>query len=102
VVEAADGQTAGEVGERHGKAIDLLLTDVVLPQMSGRRVSENLLMYHPAIKVLYMSGYTDDYISHHGVLTAGTTLIEKPFSMDSLFLKIREVLDRKPNEPSIQ
>ncbi len=102
VVEAADGQTAGEVGERHGKAIDLLLTDVVLPQMSGRRVSENLLMYHPAIKVLYMSGYTDDYISHHGVLTAGTTLIEKPFSIDSLFLKIREVLDRKPDEPSIQ
>ena len=50
VVEAADGQTAGEVGECHGKAIDLLLTDVVLPQMSGSRVAENLLMYHPAMR----------------------------------------------------
>lgn len=102
VLEAGDGQTAGELAERHGKPIDLLLTDVVLPDMNGRRVSENLLMYHAAMRVLYMSGYTDDYISHHGVLTPGTTLIEKPFSMDDLFLKVREVLDRKPDEPSIQ
>ena len=78
-------------------ALDALLTDVVLPGMSGRALAERLLQTHPRLRVLYMSGYTDDALSEHGVLTAGTAFIEKPFSADALVAKLREVIHGGPS-----
>jgi CheY-like chemotaxis protein len=73
--------------------IHLLLTDVVMPQMGGRVLAETLMVACPGIKVLYMSGYTDDAIVHHGTLDPGTHFIAKPFSAADLVRKVREVLD---------
>ena len=72
--------------------IDLLLTDVVMPGVNGPALTARLLAQHPALKVLYMSGYTDDTISHHGVLNAGVAFLHKPFTAETLGRKIREVL----------
>jgi CheY-like chemotaxis protein len=77
---------------RQGK-IHLLLTDVVMPQIGGRVLAETLVVARPGIKVLYMSGYTDDAIVHHGTLDPGTHFIAKPFSAADLVRKVREVLD---------
>ncbi|MGQ9645605.1 MAG: PAS domain S-box protein [Thermodesulfobacteriota bacterium] len=96
VLEASDGKEALKVvRENAGKKIDLLLTDVVMPGMSGRELAEALGLRHPKMKVLYMSGYTDDAIVHHGVLEEGINYIQKPFTLDALARKVREVLDRK-------
>ncbi len=92
VLEASNGFEALEMcGQR---AIDLLLTDVVMPQMSGRELVEKVSVMCPQMKVLYMSGYTDDAIVRHGVLDAGVPLLQKPFTPDALSQKVREVLDK--------
>jgi CheY-like chemotaxis protein len=93
VLSAADGDEALEVCERHAGSIDLLLTDVVMPKMSGRALAQGLSKARPAIKVVYMSGYTDNAIVHHGVLDAGTQFLAKPFTSADLTQKVREVLD---------
>jgi len=77
----------------HGGAIDLVLTDVIMPNMSGRQMADALRLARPSIRVLFMSGYTDDAISHHGILEPGTHFLEKPFTADGLLRKIREVLE---------
>jgi CheY-like chemotaxis protein len=92
VLEAADGAEAVEVGRRHPSRIDLLLTDVVLPKLGGREVAEALLEARPGLKVVYMSGYTDDAIVHHGVLAPGTAFIEKPLTPLVLLEKLRTFL----------
>src|SRR2546423_8441370 len=74
-------------------AIDLLRTDVVMPQMGGRRLAEHMKLSHPRTRVLYMSGYTDDAIIRHGVLEETAAFMEKPFSPETLARKVREVLD---------
>jgi two-component system cell cycle sensor histidine kinase/response regulator CckA len=101
VLESATPQDAIRIGEDRQKHIDLLLTDVVMPGMSGRNVAEHLIFLRPELKVLYMSGYTDDAILHHGVLQAGVAFIQKPFTPEALARKIREVLDT-PKEPARQ
>lgn len=74
--------------------IHLILTDVIMPQMSGRHLAESLKEVRQDFKVLYMSGYTDDAIVHHGVLEKGMNFIQKPFTIDGLASKVREVLDK--------
>ena len=93
VLEAAQPGAAVRVAEQHRGRIDLLLTDVVMPELSGQRLAERLRSTRPDLNVLYMSGYTDDAIVRHGVLTPGTHLLEKPFSATTLAAKVREALD---------
>ncbi|RPJ10585.1 MAG: response regulator [Deltaproteobacteria bacterium] len=95
VLEAFHPGEAAILCEQHTEAIHLMFTDVVLPIMSGRKLAEELLPTHPEIKVLYMSGYTDNAIAHHGVLEKGLNYIQKPFTVGGLVRKIREVLDKK-------
>jgi len=94
VMEAANGEEAFMICEKHEGAIDLLVTDVVMPVMSGRELTDRLLLLQPKIKILYMSGYTDDAVVRHGVLEEGVNFFQKPFSMEALVLKVREVLDK--------
>ena len=75
--------------------IHLILTDVVMPEMNGRDLAKNLLIYNPNLKRLFMSGYTANVIAHHGVLDEGVHFIEKPFAIQDLATKVREVLDRE-------
>ena len=93
VVTAADGSEAQQVAAQFAGPIDLLLTDVVMPGINGRVLAERLAPNHPAMKVLYMSGYTDSFIAGHGVLEPGTHLLRKPFTEEVLIRKVRELLD---------
>jgi two-component system cell cycle sensor histidine kinase/response regulator CckA len=93
VVAAENGEDALGVAARHGRSFDLLLTDVVMPGMNGRVLAESMSRRQPGLKVLYMSGYTDSFISGHGVLEPGTHLLHKPFTDAVLVRKVREVLD---------
>jgi len=72
--------------------IHLLLTDVVLPRTDGRELANRILAVRPGVKVVFMSGYTDDAIVHHGVLEPGTAFIEKPVTSETLLTKMREFL----------
>ncbi|MBM4350278.1 MAG: PAS domain S-box protein [Deltaproteobacteria bacterium] len=95
VYEAPDGGEALKFIQDHpAKKIHLLLTDVVMPGMSGKELADRLKLSTPDIKVLFISGYTDNAIVHHGVLDKGVNFIQKPFSTESLTRKVREVLDR--------
>ena len=95
VIEAADGEEALTLSERHEGPIPLLLTDLVMPRLSGRLLAERLALTRPATRVLYMSGYTDDMVVHQGVDSASADFVQKPFTIDDLARKVREVLDRR-------
>ena len=82
------------IWERHGGSIDLMVTDVVMPQMSGRELIERCRQMRADFKALYMSGYTDNAVVHHGVLGKGMNFIQKPFTVDGLAKKVRDVLDQ--------
>lgn len=93
VVEAPHGFDALLASEQHEGPIHLMLTDVVMPHMSGNVLAARLATSRPEMKVLYMSGYTDNTIVHHGILDAGLAYLQKPFKLDVLLRKVREVLD---------
>jgi len=93
VLEAPDALAALRICEARFGPIDLVLTDVVMPRMSGRELATQLATLRPAMPVVYMSGYTDTAIVHHGVLEPGTTFLQKPFTPDALVRKIRQALD---------
>jgi len=97
VMEAASGGEALQLHERHRGNIELLLTDVVMPAMSGRELIERLKPLRPGMKVLFMSGYADDTVGLHGVAESGAALVGKPFTPRVLLDKVREVLGEPPH-----
>ncbi|MEA2062960.1 MAG: PAS domain S-box protein [Gemmatimonadota bacterium] len=93
VIEACDGHEALSKSRRKKGDIHLLLTDVIMPEMKGNELHKRLIKKRPDIKVLYMSGYTDNVIAHHGVLDPGINFLQKPFSLKGLLKKVRETLE---------
>ena len=94
VIEAGSGDGALKSAEAYRGEIGLLLTDVVMPRMGGRDLAERLLRVRPHVRVMFMSGYTDDAVVRHGVLATSAAFIQKPFGSESLLAKIREVLEQ--------
>ena len=95
VLLAVSGDDALTLSNAHKGPIDLLLTDVVMPGLDGKKLADKLCARRPGVKVIFMSGYTDDAIAHHGILDSGVVLIQKPLTPGSLAHKIREVLGKK-------
>jgi two-component system, cell cycle sensor histidine kinase and response regulator CckA len=93
VLAAEDGAEALKIAEQQREPIDLLLTDVIMPGMTGRSLADRLVARRAGLRVLYMSGYTDSAIADQGVLEPGTYLLHKPFTEEDLIQKVREVLD---------
>jgi PAS domain S-box-containing protein len=93
VLTATDGKDALRLCETYHEKIDLMLTDVIMPHMSGKVLADQLAPQRPGMRVLFMSGYTDDQIVHHGALEEGIAFLPKPFTPDALAFKVREILD---------
>ena len=99
VLEARHGGEALLTCERHPGPIHVMVTDVVMPQMSGRELADRLTPLRPEMKVLYMSGYTEDALVQHGVLETNVAFIQKPFRIKTLMEKIREIFTESPRPP---
>jgi PAS domain S-box-containing protein len=93
VIDAPDGATAIQISQAHQGPIHLLLTDVIMPGMNGRELANQVSPTRPEMRVLYMSGYTENHIGHNGTLDQGITLLQKPFTLPALKAKVREMLD---------
>ena len=96
VMEAPNGDTALRLAAKHHGPIHLLLTDVIMPGLSGRQLAEQLAELRPDMKVLYASGYADQAIVHHGILDSGIAYLQKPFTPETLARRVRQVLDSSP------
>ena len=101
VIEAADGAVAMQIAVAHEGVIHLLLTDVIMPGMNGRELAQRISEIRPNVKVLYMSGYTENVVGHNGMLDAGVRLLQKPFNLRDLKSKVREVLDTSLTPPEV-
>jgi two-component system, cell cycle sensor histidine kinase and response regulator CckA len=93
ILEAQDGKEALEIAQRHAGRIDLLVTDLVMPKMSGRELAERLTQARPGMRTLMMSGYSNDVVIRQGALQASVAFLQKPFSPIDLARKVREILD---------
>jgi DNA-binding response OmpR family regulator len=93
VIEAADGEQALVVAAAYPRRIDLLLTDVVMPGIGGAELALRLRQERPGVRILFMTGYSVEAVANHGVLAPGTTLLQKPFTVNELVGRVREVLD---------
>ncbi len=96
VLAAATGEEAAALLDEHRDEVHLMLTDVVLPGISGRELASRVAPLHPGLRVLFTSGYTDDTVLHHGVSAQTAKFLAKPYSVDALIRKVREVLDAAP------
>src|SRR5882757_424011 len=94
VLEAASAESALDIVSRYSGTIHLLLTDVVMPGLNGPELASRLANLRPDTRVIFMSGYTDDAVTRHGVLEPGSAYVQKPFTPDAIARKVREVLDR--------
>ncbi|HET8546491.1 MAG TPA: response regulator, partial [Bryobacteraceae bacterium] len=95
VLVASSGPEALDLCSQEHGPIDLLITDVIMPKMSGRELADHLRDCRPNLKVLFVSGYTDSAIVHHGILEEGTVFLQKPFTPEQIAGKVREVLDER-------
>ena len=95
VLVAENGKEGLKICEKNKGPIHLMLTDVVMPEMGGRKLADHLKDSRPEIKVIYMSGYTDNTIVHHGILDKGMNFIQKPFTPETLAAKVRGMLEEK-------
>jgi two-component system, cell cycle sensor histidine kinase and response regulator CckA len=95
IILAGDGEEAMRFMQESSQHIDLLVTDVVMPNMMGSELVERLSGSHAGLKVLYLSGHTDSTLQRQGLVPAGRTLLRKPFAADTLLRKIREALDQE-------
>ena len=93
ILAAPDADSAARLCGEHPGGVDLLLTDVVMPDVGGRVLAERLTALFPGLRVLFMSGYSDEAVFRHGIIRPDTAFIEKPFSQAGLARKVREVLD---------
>jgi two-component system, cell cycle sensor histidine kinase and response regulator CckA len=98
VIDTPDGKTAMEVARSYSGRIHLLITDVIMPDMNGKELHGQISQIHSSIKTLFMSGYPEDIISHHGVLDMGVNFIQKPFSLHDFVTKVRHVLDGESSQ----
>jgi signal transduction histidine kinase len=94
VLEADNGEEALRLVRERSSSVDLLITDVLMPGISGKELSDQLQIQHPSMKVLFVSGYTENTIVHHGVLEPGVAFLSKPFTSPMLMQRVREVLDK--------
>ncbi len=94
VLSAAAPSEALEKAKNNSSSIDLLMTDVVMPEMNGLDLAEKITALYPDIRLLFMSGYTANVIAHRGILDHGVAFIQKPFSMADMTEKLRDVLDK--------
>jgi two-component system, cell cycle sensor histidine kinase and response regulator CckA len=101
VLVARNGVEALDLAGRYGDYIDLLITDVIMPQMNGAELAQRLARLRPGLRVLFVSGYTDDAVIRLGVLERRTAFLQKPFSLDVLARTVRDVLDKAPARSSV-
>ncbi len=101
VLAAASAREALALAERHAGPIELVVTDVVMPEMSGVELARRLKASRPAIGILYVSGYTEEDVIRRGLLAASTRFLEKPFTPEGLSAKVREVLDSVHSEQAV-
>jgi two-component system, cell cycle sensor histidine kinase and response regulator CckA len=93
VLVARDGEEGIRLANDHIGLIDLIITDIVMPRMGGRELVERVVTARPAVRALYLSGYTDEAVMRHGVLEAGAAFLQKPFTARQLMTKVRQILD---------